>query len=179
MNKYEKALLDLIAWAEGTLGVSQNGYDVVVDFYRIVGWTPDTDIVHGGYEWNMPSDSNSTAAGRYQFKFDTWKEVNGNKNVPMTKENQDKSAIKKAKQRLTSNRIDKRPVNINELHIRSKFNIMMNKLSPEWASFPLSSDITINGELRKAGDSYHSGQAKRGKTIDDFYAIYLKALDLY
>jgi len=47
MTKFEKALLDVIAFTEGTLGVSQNGYDVVVGFYRIIGWTEDTSIVHG------------------------------------------------------------------------------------------------------------------------------------
>jgi muramidase (phage lysozyme) len=179
MNKYEKALLDLIAWAEGTLGVSQNGYDVVVDFYRIIGWTPDTTIVHGGAEWNKPGGSNSTAAGRYQFLFGTWKSINGKVNAPMTKENQYKAAIKLVNKRLKKTFPDNRPVTINELENRQKFDIMLTKLAPEWASFPVTKDLTTHDHRKiKAGQGYYSGQGGR-KTPDKMYEIYKKALALY
>ena len=92
MTKEEKALLDTLAYCEGTLGVSNNGYDVVVGYNRIIaGWTKDTNIVHGGRDWYDKS-TNSTAAGRYQFVYDTWV-GNDKKNLPMTKENQDQRGL--------------------------------------------------------------------------------------
>jgi len=41
----------------------------------------------------------SSATGRYQFIYGTWKEVNRGKNLPMTPENQDKAALQRARDR--------------------------------------------------------------------------------
>lgn len=100
MTKYEKAILDTIAYAEGTLGVSQNGYDILVGFKTIVGWTENTNIRHRcvkptgdltksiieqkGYEvceddsWFLQERNSkgkllqSSAAGRYQYLGSSW-----------------------------------------------------------------------------------------------------------
>ena len=100
MTKEEKAFLDLIAFAEGTFGVSNNGYDVLLNDYTVSGksrvmkdWTEDNAPEHKGSEWYVKS-VNSTAAGRYQFISSTWKGLNGGVNVEMTKDNQDAAALK-------------------------------------------------------------------------------------
>ena len=177
LTKYEKALLDLIAWAEGTLGVSQNGYDITFNYYKIIGWTPNTDIVHGN--WKFPfGNQTTTAAGRYQFLYGTWVEINNNINVPMTKDNQDKAALKLINRRFKQKVIDSRTVTISELVNRDKFEIMMNKLSPEWASFVVTKDVVFQGNTIKRGQGLYSGQGSKS-TIGEFYNVYKKALAKY
>ena len=48
--KHYKAMLDTIAYTEGTLGVSQNGYDILFNLYTITGWSPNCNFGHGGKE---------------------------------------------------------------------------------------------------------------------------------
>jgi len=122
----------------------------------------------------------STAAGRYQFLGSTWKSVNGG-NVPMTKDNQDKAAIKKINQRIRQTDLEGRSVKINQLVDRNKFDIMLNKLAREWASLPLSKTFTVNGVKRFAGSSYYSadGVNKSKHTPARLHEIYLEALNLY
>lgn len=110
MNNYQKAFLDLLAYYEGTYGISQNGYDVLfspgTNLRIIQGWTVDTIIIHGGPKWEIaiPNSSNfSSAAGRYQFIIETWIENNNKINAPMTKINQDNAALKLAKKILGEN----------------------------------------------------------------------------
>lgn len=72
-SKYYKAMLDTIAYTEGTLGASQNGYDILFNLYTINGWTPNCDFGHQGKDWLVESGAyKSTAAGRYQFLSKTW-----------------------------------------------------------------------------------------------------------
>lgn len=177
LNKYEKALLDVIAFAEGTLGESQNGYDITVNFYRIIGWTPDTNIIHGGWSFKV-GDKFSTAAGRYQFLIGTWERMNGGKNAPLSKDNQDNACIKLVKKYLKYNDFEKRAVTISELENENKFYIMMNKLSRGWASFILTSDITYNEKLYKKGFGYYGGQGSK-KPKEEFYRVYKLALKKY
>lgn len=187
MTKYEKALLDLIAYTEGTLGVSNNGYDVTVNFHLIIGWTPDTNIVHGLNDWKIKLSStlSSTAAGRYQFLGKTWTGswVGGTKkkkgqNVPMTKDNQDIAALWLVNKRLKSTAIDSRKVTIGEMGSRSKFDIVLQKLAPEWASIPLTKTIVYKGKTKKAGDGFYAGQKAR-HSPNELWEIYNKALALY
>jgi len=187
MTNKEKALLDLIAYAEGTLGVSQNGYDVAVGYRIILGWDPNTKIVHGGSKW-YHKQTNSTAAGRYQFKGSTWMGnwIGGTKkkegqNVPMTKENQDAAALWLIKNKLKSYYIDKRDVTIEELDNKNKFNIALQKLASTWASLPLTKTVTIKGVTRYVGSSYYAndGVNKSKLTAEHLWEIYNKALNLY
>ena len=135
MTRYEKAFLDTVAWAEGTLGVSNNGYDVLVNDNPslgsriVVGWTPNTDIIHGLNSWKVTVGGvKSTAAGRYQFIGSTWIEMNNNVNAPITKENQDVSAIRQLKRLLGSN-YDFNISNVNEMAIAK------SKIKGTWSSF--------------------------------------------
>ena len=74
-SKYYKAMLETLAYTEGTLGVSQNGYDILFNNFIIKGWNPDCEFGHGGNKWlqkiNKKGDKTS-AAGRYQFTSETW-----------------------------------------------------------------------------------------------------------
>ena len=177
MTKHEKALLDLIAWAEGTLGVSQNGYDVTFNFYRIKGWTNNTDITHEGWEFPF-GNKTTTAVGRYQFRLDTWKDIWGGKNKPLTKENQDEAALKLIQRRFNETDFESRKVSIYDLETRDKFDIMMNKLAREWASFVLSKDISYQNKRYFKGRGFYDNQGK-DKTVNDFYEIYKQALSKY
>lgn len=177
MTKEEKALLDMLAYCEGTLGVSNNGYDVVVGSKRIIaGWTKDTTITHGGKEW-YDSQTKSTAAGRYQFLYGTW--IGSNKiNLPMTKENQDKRGLELINNALGN--IDK-----TQLTSKSIFDKALNKMSKTWASIPVTSTIVDNypkdGTVHKAGSSYYDydGINKTKLTSDKIFEIYKLALSKY
>lgn len=188
MTREEKAALDLIAYTEGTLGVSQNGYDVIVTFKTINGWTVDTNIVHGGSDWkqNFGGDY-STAAGRYQFLYDTWLGLHGDKNVPLNKANQDAACVKLINKRLAQNYTSTESVSISELTDRKKFDIFLQKCAPEWASLPLTKDVTVTYKdkqgnkhtvNKKAGNGFYDGQNAKFKA-DDLYNIYMKAYNLY
>lgn len=154
MTRGEKAFLDVIAYAEGTLGISNNGYDVLVNpnpkkgAKIIKGWTVNTDIVHGLNKWLVTIGSvKSTAAGRYQFIGTTWVELNNNKNVPINKANQDKTAIKYAKRKLGND--------FNFIFRDLKdFQVAANKLIKIWDSF-------------------------RVKSHAELYEIYVKAYNMY
>lgn len=100
MTKEEKAFLDLLSFTEGTYGVGNNGYDVLVNDGKEKGksrvmnnWTETSAPPHKGKEWYVKS-LDSTAAGRYQFIYNTWKSLNNDINAPMTKANQDAAALK-------------------------------------------------------------------------------------
>ena len=177
MTREEKALLDTIAFTEGTLGVSNNGYDVVVGSKRLIsGWTKDTTIVHGGSNWYDKS-TNSTAAGRYQFLYSTWlggSNSNPGPNLPMTKENQDKRGLDLINNALKNT--DK-----TKLIIKSNFNDALNKLAKTWASIPVTSDFTDSNGVHKAGTSYYNkdGINKTHISADKIFEIYKLALSKY
>jgi len=177
LTPYEKAVLDTIAYAEGTLGVSNNGYDVIVTFKLINGWTNDTKIVHGETDWYQ-KEANSDAAGRYQFLGSSWKSLFDKKNPPMTKVNQDTAAIKLVNKKLLATNIDSRAVSISQLDSKDKFDIFLQKCASTWASLPLTTNITIDGQLKKAGNGWYSGQGGK-KTSKELYDIFILALTKY
>ena len=159
MTNLEKTLLDTIAYFEGTIGVGQNGYDVLFDHYLIEGWTDDTPIRHrcinvygtmtkerinkAGFDvchdktWEQKTSygSNTTAAGRYQYLGYSWAETTEKMglgfNAPMTKLNQNKACLYTVK--------NKKKVNANDLEKALKslagFKLLAIKLKMEWESF--------------------------------------------
>jgi muramidase (phage lysozyme) len=175
MTREEKAILDMLAYAEGTLGVSNNGYDVVVGSKRVIaGWTKDTNIVHGGSAWRSNS-SNSNAAGRYQFMYNTW--IGNSKiNKPMTAANQDARALEI---------INSVAPNINKSILatnQNEFNALLQKLCTQWASLPVPTTITDkNGKVHRAGSSYYAsdGINKAPYDANKLYEIFKLALTYY
>jgi muramidase (phage lysozyme) len=162
MTNEEKALLDMIAFAEGTLGISNNGYDVLVGFRTMAGWTRDTNITHKNKEWYVKS-LDSTAAGRYQFTYGTWYTVNNKTNPPMTKDNQNAAGVKLLNQRLSG--LDKTKFTSYAAFIRA-----LDKLAPEWASIPIS----------RTGKSYYAGDGvNHAKKAEDLFDVYIAALNIY
>lgn len=175
MTREEKAILDMLAYAEGTLGVSNNGYDVVVGSKRVIaGWTKDTTIVHGGNAWYSKS-SDSTAAGRYQFLYGTWTNDGKSGNKPMTAANQDARAIELINSKTSS--INKTKLATN----RNEFNDLLQKLCTIWASLPVTTTITDKeGVVHKAGSSYYSKDGiNKSNNADKLYEIYKLALSYY
>jgi muramidase (phage lysozyme) len=142
MTRQEKAFLDLVSRAEGTYGISNNGYDVLINDGQIQGqsriikdWTEDTTITHGLNTWYVKA-VNSTAAGRYQFIGKTWMGMNSNQNVPMTKDNQDSTAL-----RLLQNKLGL--TYTSPINSVSDMQIIVDKLKTTWASFGVISATTL------------------------------------
>jgi len=100
----------------------------------------------GGVFDNAKPHPGDGPAGRYQFQLATWKEINGGRNVPMTKANQDRAFVKLA---------ERRGVDVNTASPQD-FNTLV-KLGPEWASIPVH-------RTRKQG--YYAGQVR--STYQDF-----------
>jgi muramidase (phage lysozyme) len=115
-----KALLDTIAFAEGTRGVGQDGYNILFAYKTIDDCNvhPNRTVCSGSYC--------STAAGRYQFLTTTW---NGLKLPNFRPENQTTGAMTLISWRKGTVPSD-RPMTATE------FTNLMNKISYEWASLP-------------------------------------------
>jgi muramidase (phage lysozyme) len=194
LTKIEKALLDTLAYAEGTLGVSNNGYDVVVTFKTIIGWTNDTKIIHGESDWLQVYNSagkKSSAAGRYQFLGKTWRggwvggyEGKLGPNKPMTKDNQDTAALWLINNRLKQTYTGNEKITIPEITSQAKFDIFLQKCSPEWASLPVTKTVTTTNSktgvktVHKAGNGFYSGQGG-SKTNTELYGVFTLALSKY
>lgn len=108
----QRAFLDLIAYCEGTIGRSANGYDLLFGGKKVMnGWEANTNKIRHRYVTDFgnykatPSlkiqdptwkSGASTAAGRYQFLGWVWasetKRKFNDENAYMTKENQDNLA---------------------------------------------------------------------------------------
>lgn len=115
-----RALLDTIAYTEGTRGRGKDGYNVTFAYryFSSCAKHPDMRVCAGGYC--------STAAGRYQFLTRTWNTLG----MPtFTPDNQDKGAMK-----LVSRRGVTAPT--GRAMTATEFANAMNRLSWEWASLP-------------------------------------------
>jgi LAS superfamily LD-carboxypeptidase LdcB/muramidase (phage lysozyme) len=108
----QRAFLDLIAYCEGTIGRSANGYDLLFGGTKVMnGWETNTTQIRHRYVTDFgnyvatPSlkiqdptwkSGGSTAAGRYQFLGWVWasetKKKFNDENAYMTKDNQDNLA---------------------------------------------------------------------------------------
>ena len=71
-----KAFLDMTARAEGTYGVSDNGYDILYGYGKFTNYKahPNKKVTKGGWT--------STAAGRYQFLYKTWNPIRISNGLP-------------------------------------------------------------------------------------------------
>ena len=177
-----RAILDLLAYTEGTAGSSNNGYDVMFTFKIVDNWSPDTTQGHP----NIPIKSGgltSTAAGRYQFLYDTWTGLNGKANKSFTKENQDLAGWSLVKQKVSGGETIIKAAytvainGVKDVYQNPSFLRMLGKkvsegqtgyglgLSYGWASVP-----------DQDGNFIYSGQGG-GYTPQDVYDIYLKAVN--
>ncbi len=165
-----KALLDTISWTEGTISREANGYDILVGYTsnnsrKIESWNENYPKGHQDHNWYYPR-ADSTAAGRYQFLGNTWKEVSqtylNESNANFNKENQDYLAYKRLKWRLSNKGISEQYI-LDTLSDKEKFVKVSNALAPEWASFPF---IDNNGMQR----SYYGGQNARD--FEDVYTFF-------
>ena len=115
-----RALLDTIAYTEGTRGRGKDGYNVTFAYrcFATCAKHPNMRVCGGGYC--------STAAGRYQFLKTTW---DGLGLPTFTPDNQDKGGMK-----LVSRRGVNAPT--GRAMTATEFTNAMNRLSWEWASLP-------------------------------------------
>ena len=114
----QKAMLDTIAWAEGTRGAGKDGYNVANGFVYF-----SRCDVHPG---RALCSGCSTAAGRYQFLAGTW---SGLQLPNFWPENQERGAMAL---------IGRRGVSLppNQPLSAAAFGAAIDKLSWEWASLP-------------------------------------------
>jgi muramidase (phage lysozyme) len=115
-----RALLDTIAFTEGTRGRGQDGYNVTFAYHYFSSCAhhPNLRICSGGYC--------STAAGRYQFLTTTW---NGLGLGGFGPGNQDRGGMKLVARRGAN-------VPTGRALTATEFANTMNRISYEWASLP-------------------------------------------
>lgn len=167
--QYGRPILDTIAYTEGTAATGNNGYDILVGFGQISGWTENYDKGHPNKLVRLNASLSSTAAGRYQFLTSTWK---GQGNLTFNKSNQDlvgwklvngqsaaKSSFDVAKSQIQSGKID---VNANP-----GFLTFLDKNYAVWASL-----------VNRKGESRYGGQ-DGGLTPTDIYKVYTEAVRKY
>jgi len=122
------ALLDTIAFAEGTSKYPNNGYNTQFTGRQFAGVKHPRQILRSGRY-------RSDAAGRYQFLSTTWDAMGGGS---MTPERQDRAAVRLIIKRLKAAGI--RVNNANDLEYLLKTEGLSKRilaaLSPEWASLP-------------------------------------------
>lgn len=125
VTRYQKALHDAIAFAEGTRNHSKDGYNVMFSFRLMNSCQshPNTCIKYGS--------TCSTAAGRYQFLTNTWRSVASARNLgTFEPENQERGAAYLISTTRKVSVPQNRPMTATE------FSNAMSKLSYEWASLP-------------------------------------------
>jgi muramidase (phage lysozyme) len=166
-----KPLLDVIAYTEGTAGGNNNGYDVIVGYGNISGWTETYSKGHPNIKVFIPKiNASSSAAGRYQFLYSTWQGIAGNLNF--NKPNQDeagwklindksaaKDAFETAKKQIQTNSID--------FTQNSGFLTFLNKNYKVWASLP-----------NAGGAAGYSGQGGN-YSPEQVYEVYIEAVKKY
>lgn len=157
-----KALMEVLAFCEGTLGLNQhNGYDtVVLNCRTILNWTNDYQLgcpYQPVYSKKGKLFQKGGHWGRYQYQKSTWT-LDAGSNISFSKRNQDLICAKTIRRRLGSILYDnlyKTMQDINGVHK------VCTKLAPEWASIPNGNSIY----------SYYSNQKVRiyGEDIQKLY----------
>jgi len=167
-----RAILDMLAYTEGTARAGQNGYDTMFAYNVVPNWTSDTTNPHPNIVIKSGGLA-STAAGRYQFLYGTWKELGGGKNLPFNKTNQDTLGLKIVKQRIPSEQIGLEAYNIAKSGVTdvnqnqpflSMLGIGKKGLAGGWASV-----------CDKLGRYQYAGQSTPNGT-QDVYNIYIEAV---
>lgn len=116
------AFLDMISYAEGTLGRGDDGYNVLVN---PAGYFDDYSK-HPNIRVMVRDGLYSTAAGRYQFLSRHWEHYKKLLNLPdFGPESQDKWAIQLIKERAAIDDIES-----------GRFSVAIQRCSNIWASFP-------------------------------------------
>lgn len=191
LTKYEKAILDTIAYAEGTLGVSQNGYDVLVGTNKIINqWSQDTDIRHKcvkptsdlteskikqkGFtlceddSWFLDTKNSkgeritSSAAGRYQFLGSTWATRTETLGLGFN------APMTAENQNLVGIALVKKNRNVSETELKdaysnlNTFKNILKKMENEWTSLKLN-----------------EGDSKTGKNPEAYWGVYKYAVKAY
>lgn len=142
-----KALVDLVALTEGTMGTGKfNGYDIIVGGSFLPGfssWTaspphPNVKIFISDY------GVYSSASGRYQFTINTWNLVMGAGTV-MSKFNQDYACWKNILNSANVPTLLIGQIDSNQ----NSFNMVINMMATQWASLPLLNDP--KGLYKQAG----------------------------
>jgi len=142
-----KALLDLLALTEGTIGQgSFNGYDLMVGGGLIPGYNSAiSNPIHPNIKVYITDYKiYSTAAGRYQFVINTWNLVAG-KDVMMSKFNQDYACWKNI---LNSANVPSLLITKSDTDFNS-FKQVINMMASQWASLPVINDP--KGLYKQAG----------------------------
>lgn len=138
LHEGPKALMDTIAWSEGTRGRGSDGYNV------IVGYKYATDCTrHPNRLIRLSSTLSSTAAGRYQFLYRTWNSLGLANFMP---ENQDRGGFKLVTRRGVT-------VPTERAMTATELSNALSKLSYEWASLPPN----------RYGQGVHSASAVRAE----------------
>lgn len=125
VSRYQKALHDTIAHAEGTRNASKDGYNVLFSFVTVTSCThhPNRCLKFG--------TSCSTAAGRYQFLVGTWNSISNVKGwATFEPENQERGAA------YLIASVRKATIPQDRALTASEFTNVITKLSFEWASLP-------------------------------------------
>jgi len=138
ISKNGKALLDLLALTEGTIGQGKfNGYDLIVGGNLIPGY--DSAIAnppHPNIKIYIPEYKVfSSAAGRYQFIINTWNLIMGN-GATMNKFNQDYAGWKNI---LNSANVPSVLITKIDTDFNS-FKQVINMMASQWASLPILND---------------------------------------
>lgn len=163
LTNLEKTILDTIAYFEGTIGKSQNGFDILFGGKKVMeGWTPDTKLIrhrcikpfgtvtkqaieNAGYTicedktWigKFGNGGITTAAGRYQYLgwawFDVTKRAGMEVNAPMSEENQNKAALFVIRKKRVTEITLK-----NAYYSFEGFKILMKQIEKIWESFERS-----------------------------------------
>jgi len=125
VGDYQKALHDVIAYAEGTRNYSKDGYNVMFSFKLF-----DNCQVHPDQCLKFGSTC-STAAGRYQFLTNTWSSVKAARSLKSFEpENQERGAA------YLIGTMRKVSVPQERAMTAAELSNAMSKLSWEWASLP-------------------------------------------
>jgi muramidase (phage lysozyme) len=166
---HAKPILDTIAYTEGTAAVGNNGYDILVGFEQLPGWTETYDKGHPNKLVRLNASLSSTAAGRYQFLKTTWA---GKGNLPFNKSNQDLVGWKL----VNAQSAVKSSFDVAKAQIQSgKLNVNAN---PGFLTF-LDSNYAVWASLvNRKGESRYGGQ-DGGLTPADIYKVYTDAVGKY